>query len=202
MQTEVFRRLDEDSSSPAFWTLAQIKTALNEGYEEITDACEWNETSGTITTAADTTYYDLSSELTNFLAVRRIQNVTTSRWLTATHWRELDNSEVASWQAVDGEPQYWFLRGLDQLGLFPVGASSIKVYYTSLPTALSADGDTPTFPQEYHYSLVDYALYDLLAQEGETRKASRYWDRYLRGAAELKDHVQSRGRISRVAVLG
>jgi hypothetical protein len=105
MKTEVFRRLDESSSSPVFWTSADIEEALNEGYQEISDATEWYETYDIVSLLSGLTYYDLRFYLGDtFLSPRRAQNQTTERWLTPSHVRDLDFQTYTQWEIVSGEP--------------------------------------------------------------------------------------------------
>jgi hypothetical protein len=61
---------------------------------------------------------------------------------------------------------------------------------------MSAATDTPGFPEEFHAGLVDLAVSDLLAQERETSKALRYWDRGMGYGAELRQYVGGRQRLA------
>jgi hypothetical protein len=200
MQTEVFRRLEESSSSPVFWALAQVKEALNDAYFLLSDVTEWAETSESesFTTA---TYYDLSSVLTNtVLSIKGIFNPDTNRWLRPTTTEELDQRSVL-WEEATGAPDEYVIRGLWWLGLYPKMASAtgtMTIHYTYVPTALSANGDTPSFPEEFHPALVEYAVYDLLCQERETDKALKFYARYLDLQEKLKRYVQDRASYDRV----
>lgn len=179
MQTEVQRRLEE-SASGVFWTLAQQKTAINDGYEEMSDLCEWNETSQDVSLTTST-YYDLSSVLTlPVLRVTRVFNNQTNRWLHPTDVREMDHTR-RQWEDATGAAERWWIRGGWWLGLYPKASSAtgtVKVFHTAIPTALSADGNTPGFAQEFHLGLVEYACYDLLCQDREPEKALKYWARF------------------------
>ena len=43
MQTRVFRELSESQTSPVYWSLADVKTAINEGLACMSDVTEWYE---------------------------------------------------------------------------------------------------------------------------------------------------------------
>lgn len=210
MQTEVFRRFEESAASPKWASLAQIKTALNEGYEEISDETEWNESSFNVSLTASTMYYDLSdtavysAAATNpLITVRRVQNAQTGRWLFSGSVREFDDSR-RQWEKNTGEPGHFWIRGMWWLGLYPkpdATSGSVTVFASVQPTALSANSDTPGFPEEFHLGLVEYAIYDLLCQDGEFKKAARYYARFLEKQEGLRRFVLQRGAKDRVGML-
>jgi len=204
LQTEVFRRLEEDSSSPDFHTLQKIKDSINEGYEEISEATEWYETNLNISLTTST-YYDLSSLTTRpFLSLSRVFNNQINQWLVTTDYRELDN-QFPMWEANTGEPTKILMRGAWWLGLYPkapAASGTIKLYHTGMPAALSADGDTPGFPQEFHPALLDYATYDRLCHDRQFDKAMQYWQAYQQGEQKLAEYVRSRIRMDRVPMMG
>src|SRR5687767_16033928 len=112
MQGEVFRRLEESSGTPIFWTLAQVKEALNKGYREISDETEWYETTDTVALTADVYVYDLTSELSPLpLTVKACWNDQTDRWMTPTTVRRLDEQGNFKWETAVGEPDMWYMRG-------------------------------------------------------------------------------------------
>lgn len=211
MQTEVYRRFEETSAAQKWASQSQIIAALNDGYEEISDVTEWNETSFTVSKTASTMYYDLSSTsvysaaATNpVITVRRIWNVDTEKWLVPGDYTEFDRSR-RQWELNEGETQYFWLRGLWWLGVYPrpsATSGSFTVYASVQPTALSADSDTPSFPEEFHLGLVEYAMYDLLCQDNEFQKAGRYYKRFEEKQEALRRFVLQRPTKDRVGVLG
>lgn len=208
LKAEVTRRLDESSSSPAYYTQAQIGESLNKGLREIGDATEFYETSDTIALTASTYAYELTDSQWSFsptiLSVRACQNNQTNRWMRPVTVKEMDR-QFLKWETQVGEPDQYMIRGLWWLE-FDLAVSStagtVTVYYTALPADLSAGADTPGFPQEYHLALVDFALYDCLCQEGENIKALYYYRRYKEREEGLKKYVQQRLIHDRVGAFG
>lgn len=202
MQTEVFRRLNESSSDPAYWTVDDVKAAINDGYESISDAAEWFTSWVFWEPDEETTYFDL--ELLpeySFIRVSSIYNNLTSRWLVPSSIRELDNSMRPRWENVTGPPERYFFRSPYKIGIYPKtaedtlpAASTLTLYFTCLPDRLEQDGDTPKFLQELHFGLIEYALYDLLVQDGETELALDHWNKYLEYEDALTKLVQLRTR--------
>lgn len=208
MQTEVFRRLEESSSSPVFWTLAQIKESINKGYREIADATEYYEVNDTVPLTTAVYAYDLTDASYSFsptiLTVKACYNNQTKRWMTSGTVRDWD-AEFWQWEHAVGEPVQFTIRGLWWLQFdraVSSTAGTVTVYYTAIPTDLSANSDTPGFPQEFHLALVDYAIYDLLCQDREPKKALFYFERYKARQEALKRYVDQRTGIDRVGVMG
>lgn len=203
LQTEVFRRLDESSSAPAFWTVADVKAALNEGYEEMSDASEWYEWNANLPLLSKRTYYDMRRAFGGdvVFTLKHAYNSTTRRWLYPVDLRELDYRTFSQWEDITGEPESFFVRGLFWLGTFPkqtADLGSLKVYFTSLPPALVADTDEPGFSQDFQYGLVEYALGDLLSQEAETQKALNHFREYLTYEAGLVGWTEGRIALDRI----
>jgi hypothetical protein len=206
MQTEVFQWIDEDSADPAFWTVDDVKTAINEGYGEISDSSEWYERDHNLPLLSNRTYYDLRSALGGepVLTFKHAFNQTTRRWLYPGEIRELDYRTFNQWEEITGEPEQFFVRGLFWLGTFPKQSSdsgTMKAYFTALPPDLSADGDTPGCPDEFHYGIVEYAIGDLLSQEAETQKAIGHFGEYSTYEAGLKGWVDGRVALDRIPML-
>lgn len=194
IKTEIGRRLAEVSGR-VFWSDDDIATAANLGYAEISDATEWNEQWVDIDLLNDRPYYDLRRVVGDaFLAIKPAFDRQTNRWLIPSAVRQLDAND-RRWERVTGEPQRLIMRGLWWLGLFPrlqAETGSIKQYYTALPDDLLDDDEEPGFPDTFHYGIVEFALTDLWAQDGETALALQAWGAYLKTEGGLSAWVQGR----------
>jgi hypothetical protein len=195
LTAEVFRRLEESAQAPVFWTEADVRMAINEGYMEISDASEWHEASLTLDLLSHRTLYDLRTVTADpILSVRAAMNAQTGRWLLPSVVSDLDRGD-RRWGRVMGEPQRFFLRSLWWLGLYPqpaANAGTVRLRITTLPTVLEADGDEPGFARTLHYGLVEFALADLWAQDAETTKALAAWTEYLRYESALSGLTDGR----------
>lgn len=204
IKAEVFRRLEENSSAPVYFSESEVEDAINEGYEEISDASEWSETTSTINLLPGQVYYWLGHSSVKALTPTAAYNNQNDYWLQWTTVGDLDRSH-SYWETSQGEPTQMFTRGLGWIGFWPIAESSggtITLYHTTMPAALSAASDEPGFPQEFHFALVEYALYDLLAQEAEVAKALQFWGRYKEKEAGLKRFVERRAKDRRTAFTG
>lgn len=209
MRSEVYRRLRENASSPVHFTEAEIDSALNEGLEELADATEWCERTVNVQLAKLRTYYDLRSVVApeQFLGMRRAHSPSTNRWIEPTALRVLDLEGYTRWETVIGTPYRMFQRGLWWLGLYPHPSADgdlVRITCVVTPEALEED-DEPDFPEEFHRGVVEYAVYDLLAQDGETDKALRKggpWEAFLVKSGELEEYVDERASIDRAGIIG
>lgn len=203
MKKEVFRRLEERSSAPVFWEEADVAKALNEGWEELADACEFNESRLMLPVTTAQLYYRLNVDTIRALTIKQAYNHASSRWLEWTTVNELDRHYI-EWQTVLGQPDRLFTRGGEWLGFWPLPAtnSNIEIFFTSMPAPLASDTEVPGLPQEFHFTIIAYALYDLFLQDAEIQKGMEQWQEYKRGEMELKRFVDSRARDRRVAFTG
>ena len=197
LKTEVFRRLNESSSSPVYWTEADVEESLNDGYQELADATEWYERHVTMDLLSHRTYYDMRYVAEDtWLGPRRCFNNQTSRWLDPSNVNDFD-SERVKWEDNGGEPQRFFMRGSWWFGVWPqpdADSGTLRLYYSGTPPTLTADADTIEIPLEFQEGVIEYAVYDLLAQEAETAKALSHWNAYKVFETALKAWVG--GRLS------
>lgn len=195
MHEDVARRLAE-MTGRVFWSDADIDTALNDGYAELSDATEWFEAYLEVPLLNNRPYYDLRTVIGDtFLAIRPGYDEQTSRWLVPTAIRQFDAHD-RRWERVTGEPQRVVMRGLWWVGYWPrVQADTsglIKQYYVGLPPPMVEDDDEPGFPEAFHLGCVEYAMADLFSQDAETTLALAAWDAYLATEAGLQAWVDDR----------
>lgn len=203
MKSDVRRRLNE--SGTEFFSDDDIADSLQEGLDEVADLTEYFEREATLGLLTGRTYYDLTSLLPDtFLSPRRAWSVNGNWWLRPTSPRDLDEHTYVQWELTYGEPRDYFLRGNWWLGTWPRSSSDtnglLRFVYTSIPAALTGT-ETPAFPVEFHQAPVEFAMFDLMAQQRETAKALLYWASFLALVARLKEHVDKRQRIARRDVL-
>ena len=196
MRAEVFRRLNESSTAPVYWTTDDVDQAVAAGYAELSDASEWYEDHIDISLLNDRPLYDLRTVIgDDFLVLAAAFDTQTNRWLIPSTTRQFDAHD-RRWERVVGEPQRLFIHGLWWLGLWPrimAETGTIKQYYVALPPALLEDTDEPGFPDTFHYAIVEFALTDLWAQDGEAARALASWQTYLSQEAALTEWVANRG---------
>lgn len=201
LKAVVFRRLNESASSPVFWTEDDVEDALNAGYMELSDQTEWHEETRTLDLLNDRPYYDARTVFgETFLAVGRLFDETTNRWLIPSSVRELDGA-YARWEQVTGEAVRVITRGLWWIGLWPrtqTESGTVRVDIVTLPEPFADEDEEPGFPDAFHDGPIEWALADLWAQDGEATRALAAWDRYLAIETALQAWVNDRTISPRV----
>jgi hypothetical protein len=204
LRAEIFRRLEESSTSPVYWTADDVDEAIDDAYAELSDASEWFEQYFEIELLNDRPYYDLRTVIgDSFLAIRPGFNEQTNRWMKPTAPRLMDRRD-RRWETVDGEPQAILMRGLWWLGYWPrvqADGGLVKQYYVALPAVLG-DDDEPGFPESFHYGIVEFALTDLFVQDAETARALKAWAAYLAIEAGLLAWVAERATAATLSGFG
>ena len=207
MNAEVYRRIEEETSAPVFWTSADVDAALNDTYIEFCDLTECHTSAVTVSGLSHRTYYDLRNLLATTeepLVVDAVYNATTYRWLIPASAFDLDTAVYPRWESVTGEPDTYFVRGLWWLGIYPQLASdtgTFTVIAATVPARLTAS-DSPTFEADYHNALVEGALYELLCQDREVTKGLAHYDIFVTMAAEYSALRKRRTNVDRLGVIG
>lgn len=198
LRAELYRRLEESSSGQVFFDDDDLNDALNDGYMELSDATEWYEVYRTISILHTRTYYDLRNVFdVEVLSVGPAFHVDANRWLIPSSVRDLDG-RFSRWEIVRGVPERVHTRGLWWVGYWPILGSetgTIKQYVSALPATLGDDTDEPGFDAEFHKGVIEYALAELLPQQGEVTAALEAWQRYLAVEVELGAVTQGRGMV-------
>lgn len=98
---------------------------------------------------------------------------------------------ATSYHDTTGSPTHFYTRGSDKLGLYPIpdatnAGAFLEIWGWAYPTALSADGDTPTIDSNLHEYLLPGAWYEAAKQE-QARGRSDAAALVLRYEAERRD---------------
>jgi hypothetical protein len=194
--TECFRQLEEPEDNSVFFSLADITTALDDAYTEISDETEWNEKFVIIDLLLGRPYYDLRTLVPDhILSIGPAFNTTTNRWLIPTGAYDLDLNR-RRWEQIDGEPDHFMVRGLWWLNYWPItnsASSVVKQYYTTLPEVLEVSENEPGFPAEFHWGLVEHVKWDLWPQKGEPQRGIAAWQEYLKYEMSVGQWAKNRG---------
>jgi hypothetical protein len=146
------------------------------------------------------TYYDLTTLLPNtFLSPRRMYFPPANRWLTPSGYREMDSNR-GEWESILGPPDFYWFRGNWWLGVYPkeeTETRAVRLYYSAIPEAMVDDEEEPDMPREFHFGLVEYALFDCHVQQRETKKALKFWKSFEGYQQALTTYVQKRIALDR-----
>lgn len=102
------------------------------------------------------------------------------------------SSQVAS--TNNGTPSKYAVVGIQEIELWPTptSADSLLMYYSYLPTALSADADTPVLPEPFGSKLLEYGALAEAADFVGDPDQDRYRALYENWLAKLRVHLNRR----------
>lgn len=169
LRAKTYALLREDSTNTHFSDTTVIDGFLNEGLEFAAVFIEYPRTLVSVVSQVNVGSY---SNPTNNLIVRTAYfgnsavsgDIKPLKFVTEETLREIYPSWLDQTSAGQGRPQYIMQLKRDTLHIFPRpdttnAGKSIWLNYNYVPTAMSADSDTPDLPTPYHNLLPIYALH-------------------------------------------
>ena len=204
VESRVRTRFEQESS--VRWASADIVSAINEGLDELSERTHFYQRYVSIPVVPGRVYYNLTSYIPDdAISLRSCWSTVRADWLEATAEHTLE----PSWEEGIGDPQKWFPRGALYIGVYPhpaVGATApgyMRLYFSSLAPHFShSQAVLGDLTNDFVPALVDYALYELQARDGESKKALIHWKSFDKRAKLLEDFVARRGRSQRVSTMG
>lgn len=162
------QQADETTGSGVTVARTIIKAGINESYAEISGIRDWKtlENSTTVSTVASTEEYTPITSSASTPRIRRISSITdqTSNKFIDEITREKFEKTYPN-PSDTGSPKLWYQSGYTsgrdikfKLYQIPDGVYSLSVIYYEEPLELSADGDIPRIPDQFHYGLVYLGL--------------------------------------------
>lgn len=164
----------------SFFTSTDVNNSIQDAYDDITCYCGQIEKSALVSLQANLSYYDLSTLISDYLAVTAIYNYTTSKWLENIGRPELDLKRW-DWELWEGNLQWFFPLDVKYIGVCPrVNATTgtMEVFYRAKANTLSASS-VPFILKDYSKLIEFYATGDLLESIKEFVKADIWLSQYL-----------------------
>lgn len=194
LKARVLKGVNEDATSPVYYTGSEVVTSLNDALEMFVLLTFCLETTGTLTVT--TTWTTVMTTFPLWLAPLRIRR--SGGKLRAVTLKDLDALD-RDWQAAPGDPDRYAFLGFELLAVHPTPASeALSVTYAKCPVRLAADADVPEIRAEYHEALVDGAIPLLRMKEGAQEMASsaHRFTRFLDAVKECGDKTRARYRAA------
>jgi len=126
----------------------------------------------------------------------RVWNNQTKIWLDITTVSRLDR-ERPRWGTTDGEPQWWFPRGISTFGVYPRPSTSttstLLIRHSAVPNVMIDSAAVPQgIPRQFEEVLELGAVSYLKGLEREPKAAVSYYKLYAEKREQLFEHVQRR----------
>jgi hypothetical protein len=181
IRDRILNALNESTSSPVFWTTAQLDAVIGEASEVLAEEAKAIRRTAFVGRQAGAIYYSTRGLAPDVMAITRIWLPDLNKRLTAVSIAELDGQN-STWPEATGDPEYWFPVSWDVFGIYPHPATSgglLRVDYLAWPRTLLDDDDEPEFREADHDSLVMYGIYDGLLKMWNAPRALELYNRFL-----------------------
>jgi hypothetical protein len=198
MRGLVLQRVDESTTTPESWTVAEVNAALNEGLQLFVLLTLCLEAKITFNLTANLVFYDPFAQISDWIVPLRVRSNNVK--VRPAKISELD-ALSSTWRTDTGATvQRYGTRGFSLLYVNPAPAGagqSLELTYAQSPAALALDTDVPAIPEEHHPALVNFAIYRLRQKLGGSEFAKG-----LALFAEFLASVQKMGALVRARSLG
>lgn len=198
LETRTFQRLEEDVSAPTCYTAGEVIHALNQAYYLFVLLTLCLEKTVVLTLPASTAVFGVRGYLPDYLLPLRL--MVGSARIRPASIRDLDAID-ATWQVATAGPlkRYGTL-GMNLFLAYPPPTAPLATTFTYayIPAALAAGGDVPLIPENYHESLIKFAIPWLRLKEGaqEFNKSVPLFKEFLADAGKLGNYVRVRSRAA------
>lgn len=197
----ILTQIDDDPTTPASATAAEVLAAINEGQELAALLTLCLEKTADFALAPAACFHQPRPILTDFLAPLRL-TLNGTRIKPATI-AEME-AENTAWQATAGAPKRYACLGCNLLVVTPQPAAGAvaRMTYARTPTPLAQSTDTPELDEAYHQNLVDYGVYRVRLKEGAQglERGLKRLNVFLDDMQRLGEHVRARSAAARYDV--
>lgn len=192
------QRLHEDPAvtTPVYYPFPEVLSALNRGQRLLVLLTLCLEKTVTFA-ATGATFYSMRTYFQDWMLPLRVSTVAGAR-VRPARLAELDALD-SGWQANAGVTTRYGALGFDFFVCYPQSAMSLVVTYAQAPPAMVQTTDVPAIDEDYHPSLVDFAIPWLRMKEGgqEFQKSLVYLKRFFSEADRLAEYVRQRNVAAR-----
>ena len=203
IQTKVMQNLNDLGLK--FYRNIDYAESFQDGYDDIACRTGCIEKTATIPWIPNLTYYDFSTLITDYLALKGIFNGRIRRWMIPSMGPELDGFRI-DWENSNNEPQYFFPVNFRWVAFFQQPSSSnssnnnMYVWYAAQADTLTPSS-IPQIPYDQFNILEYYVTADLLDQSEEYSKADVFWALYEEKLEDLRKDTQNRKYPDKVKIL-
>lgn len=156
IRTRILRALNDDPTTPVFWTLDEVNALIQEGMEFLAETTQALKRTFYVPLRAGVAVYHLAGCGDDIVSPYRIWLPELKRRLDAWSLTDLD-ARQETWMLTTGDPWIWYPIDWQQFGVWPVpatGGGILELNTVVWPAALQDDRETPEFVPADHEALV------------------------------------------------
>lgn len=158
---------------------------INDAMREVAANNQLLQIKASTQTASGTSGYNLPTDILKLHSVR--YDKTKLRVVTLKEAE--DTYDVGN--VSTGTPQVCYIwANKFELVPTPNAAKTLDFFYTRQPTDVTASGDTPEIPSQYHQRLVDYCKAQVAEMDDDMDRYSVKMNEFRTGVQNLKDHPE------------
>lgn len=165
--------LNEDTSSPVFWSTTQIDSVITEAQEVLAEELALVKRSALTPLRQGRNYYFTEAIASDIMVPYRVWLVGDQRRLDVVTIQQLDERHE-TWITVSGDPWHWFPVSWDMFGIFPHASTDggiLRVDYIAYPRTLLDDNDEPEMSAPEQDAMVLYGIYDGFLKQWDVERA-------------------------------
>lgn len=158
LRTQIFRALNEDPTTPVFWSAAEMNGVIDEAIETLVEEAPAIKRRFTIPRRAGAFVYQLAGVGENIMTPYRIWLPDLKRRLEPWSITDLD-ARHETWMDVTGDPWVWAPVDWRKFIIWPIPATpggTMEIDCYAWPEDLGRDVDIPELHPSSHESIVTY----------------------------------------------
>lgn len=179
--------------NPKSYSVSDIDDSFQDAYDDIISRTQCLIKKTTLNWAADLSYYDFRSLVSDYMAVVAIFNNVNRRWLEDDkNTRNFDQMRI-DWEIANGSPTNWTALNFKYTAVFPRYASAagtFDLYYWATAPVI-VDAATPLIATDMQHLLEEYSTEDLLEQFEEYVSAAPFWELYEENLEIYRERVKN-----------
>lgn len=198
LRTRILEALNVSTTSPVFWTTAEVNEIINEAQEAFAEEAQAVHRTVLTTLRTGASYYTARSVAADMMAPYRLWVQDTNRRLVCVSLDQLDRYHER-WLEVTGTPEVWVPMSWDWFAVYPAvatGGGVLRVDYIAWPRDLEDDEDRCEFIETDQEALMFYGVYQGLLKRWDLASAMDAYARFVDVMTEGRTHVGVRVRES------
>ena len=189
LRRRVLQALNDDTTSPVFWSTAEIDTLLDEGQEVLAEQTPAFTRTFTVPLRNGTALYRLGGVGERIMTPTRLWLPGEHRRLEAVTLSDLD-ARHEEWLTVTGTPWCWAPVDWETFTIWPApatGGGILDVTCYVWPVPLQSDADRPELPEADQEALVLYAEADGHAKQWDVARGTDVYKAFLARAVQSRN---------------
>lgn len=201
LRDRILYRLNEDTSSPTFFTTAQANAVIQEALEIIAEEVEDLREETFISLEPGRAFFTTYEISDRCMTPIRLWSETDEKRLRHITIRQLDHERERWLDVSSDKPDWWYPISHDCFGVWPptesTGGTLLRVTYLAWPETLLDDTSEPRFRDAVQDLVVMYGMYDGLVRQWDVERALDIFQEFA-GSLRDKDFKNTTRRFHRL----